>query len=51
MMKVKKLNNGKVRLSSPSGVIDSRNGQWYSEAVVKEENVKFFREKVDEMVK
>ncbi len=51
MMKVEKLGNGKVRLSSPSGVVDSRNGQWYSEAIVKSENVKFFKEKVDEMVK
>ena len=50
-MKKEKLSNGKVRLSSPSGVIDTRNGQWYSEAIVKRENVKFFKEKVDEMVK
>lgn len=51
MMKVEKLGNGKVRLSSPSGVIDTRNGQWYSEVIVKYENVKFFKEKKDEMVK
>ena len=51
-MKTEKLNNGKVRLSSPDGVIDTRNGQWYSEAIVKYENVKFFKEeKKDEMVK
>ena len=50
-MQVEQLSNGKVRLSSPSGVIDTRNGQWYSEAIVKRENVKFFKEKVDEMVK
>lgn len=51
MMKVEKLGNGKVRLSAPSGVIDTRNGEWYSEAIVKEENVKFLKEKKDEMVK
>ena len=51
MMKVEKLGNGKVRLSAPSGVIDTRNGEWYSEAIVKEENVKFLQEKTDEMVK
>lgn len=50
-MKKEKLSNGKVRLSSPDGVIDTRNGQWYSEAIVKYENVKFFKEKKDEMVK
>ena len=50
-MKKEKLSNGKVRLSSPDGVIDTRNGQWYSEAIVKSENVKFFDKKVDEMVK
>ena len=50
-MKTEKLNNGKVRLSAPGGVIDTRNGQWYSEAIVKDYNVKFFKEKKDEMVK
>ncbi len=43
-MKIEKLGNGKVRLSAPSGVIDTRNGEWYSEAIIKEENAEYFKE-------
>jgi len=43
-MEIEKLNNGFVKLSAPNGVKDKRNGQVYSEVVVKEINVKNFVE-------
>lgn len=43
-MEIEKLNNGFVKLSASRGVKDKRNGQVYSEVVVKEINVKNFVE-------
>ena len=34
--------NGKYRLTSEYGVIDTRVNHWYSEVIIKEEDVKYF---------
>lgn len=38
------LSNGIVRLTADNGVIDTRNGGWYSTADVKLKDEKFFKE-------
>lgn len=37
-------NNGYVHLTSPSGVVDTRNSEWYREAIVKAEDAKYFKD-------
>lgn len=40
--------DGYVRLSAPNGIIDTRNGDRFAEAVVKERDAKYFKEAGDE---
>lgn len=39
-----KLRNGFYRLTGENGVVDKRNGAWYSEVVVKKANVRFYED-------
>lgn len=43
-MKKTYLNNGMVLLSAEGGIIDTRNNALYSEVVVKEKSVRYFKE-------
>ncbi len=50
---MKKIDNegmreGYVRLSSPKGIVDTRNGGVFTEVVVKAKDAKWFREVGDE---
>lgn len=40
--------DGFVRLSAPNGIIDTRNGDRFAEAVVKARDTKYFKEADDE---
>lgn len=42
-MKKELLPNGLYRLTAPNGVIDTRYNRHYSEAIVKESDIKFFK--------
>lgn len=41
---------GYVRLSAPNGIIDTRNGDRFAEAVVKARDAKYFKEADDEEI-
>lgn len=43
-MSIEGVKEGYVRLSSPSGIIDTRNGDVFAEVIVKEKSAKFFKE-------
>ena len=46
-MNIEGVREGYVRLSSPSGIIDTRNGDVFAEVIVKEKSTKWFKEVED----
>lgn len=43
-MNIEGVREGYVRLSSPNGIIDTRNGDIFAEVIVKEKSAKWFKE-------
>ena len=43
-MNIEGVREGYVRLSSPNGIIDTRNGDIFAEVIVKENSAKWFKE-------
>lgn len=43
-MSIEGVKEGYVRLSSPNGIVDTRNGDVFAEVIVKEKSAKFFKE-------
>lgn len=48
-MKIEGVREGYVRLSSPNGIIDTRNGDVFAEVIVKEKSAKWFKEIEEEV--
>nr|DAE42670.1 MAG TPA: hypothetical protein [Caudoviricetes sp.] len=48
-MNIEGVKEGYVRLSSPNGIVDTRNGDVFAEVIVKEKFVKFFKEAGEEV--
>ena len=46
-MNIEGVREGYVRLSSPNGIIDTRNGDIFAEVIVKENSAKWFKEVED----
>ena len=46
-MNIEGVREGYVRLSSPNGVVDTRNGDVFTEVIVKAKSVKWFKEVED----
>lgn len=47
-MNIEGVREGYVRLSSPNGIVDTRNGDVFAEVIVKEKSVKWFKEAEEE---
>ena len=47
-MSIERVREGHVRLSSPNGIIDTRNGDVFTEVIVKEKSAKWFKEAEDD---
>lgn len=43
-MNIEGVREGYVRLSSPNGIVDTRNGDIFTEVIVKENSAKWFKE-------
>ena len=43
-MNIEGVREGYVRLSSPNGIVDTRNGDVFTEVIVKAKSVKWFKE-------
>lgn len=43
-MNIEGVKEGYVRLSSPNGIVDTRNGGVFAEVIVNEKSAKFFKE-------
>lgn len=48
-MRIEGVREGYVRLSSPNGIIDTRNGDVFAEVIVKEKSAKWFKEIEEEV--
>ena len=48
-MNIEGVKEGYVRLSSPNGIVDTRNGDVFAEVIVKEKSAKFFKEVGDKV--
>ena len=48
-MNIEGVREGYVRLSSPNGIIDTRNGDTFAEVIVKEKSAKWFKEVEEEV--
>lgn len=48
-MNIEGVREGYVRLSSPNGIIDTRNGDTFAEVIVKEKSAKWFKEIEEEV--
>lgn len=46
-MSIEGVREGYVRLSSPNGIVDTRNGDVFTEVIVKEKSVKWFKDVED----
>ena len=46
-MNIEGVKDGYVRLSSPNGIIDTRNGDVFTEVIVKEKSAKWFKDVED----
>lgn len=46
-MNIEGVREGYARLSSPNGIIDTRNGDIFAEVIVKENSVKWFKKVED----
>lgn len=46
-MNIEGVREGYVKLSSPNGIIDTRNGDVFAEVIVKEKSAKWFKEVED----
>lgn len=46
-MNIEGVREGYVRLSSPNGIVDTRNGDIFAEVIVKENSAKWFKEVED----
>lgn len=49
-MNIEGVREGYVRLSSPNGIIDTRNGDVFAEVIVKEKSAKWFKEVEDKVI-
>lgn len=47
-MNIEGVREGYVRLSSPNGIIDTRNGNVFTEVIVKKKSAKWFKEAEEE---
>lgn len=50
-MNIEGVRDGYVRLSSPNGIIDTRNGDVFTEVIVKKKSAKWFKEVEDKEAK
>ena len=50
-MNIEGVREGYVKLSSPNGIIDTRNGDVFAEVIVKEKSAKWFKEVEDKEAK
>ena len=48
-MNIEGVRDGYVRLSSPNGIIDTRNGDVFAEVIVREKSAKWFKEIEEEV--
>lgn len=48
-MNIEGVKEGYVRLSSPNGIVDMRNGDVFAEVIVKEKSAKWFKEIEEEV--
>lgn len=48
-MNIEGVREGYVRLSSPHGIIDTRNGDIFAEVIVREKSAKWFKEIEEEV--
>lgn len=48
-MNIEGVREGYVRLSSPNGIVDTRNGDVFAEVIVKEKSAKWFKEVEDKV--
>lgn len=48
-MNIEGVKEGYVRLSSPNGIVDTRNGGVFAEVIVKEKSAKWFKEIEEEV--
>ena len=48
-MKIEGVREGYVRLSSPNGIVDTRNGDIFAEVIVKKNSAKWFKEVEDKV--
>lgn len=46
-MNIEGVREGYVRLASPNGIIDTRNGDTFTEVIVKEKSAKWFKDVED----